>query len=71
MATFLYGARITWQYTHHLGRGTVERVKSGVFIGKVKHTSRYWKYNAPQLVYVQFDDNKGKSKVPFEEIRHE
>ena len=61
------GDRIKWQYTHHLNNNsTVERVKFGEYCGKIKHTVRY--KGISQMAAVQFDENKGISKIPVDEL---
>ena len=65
--------RIAWTYDHHLNNRSSTRItKHGVFIGKVKHTKRHWnKLFAEQMAIVQFDGNKGTSKVPYDELKFE
>lgn len=64
------GDRILWQYTHATGSRTrFERVKSGVFMGVARHTSKHWRHNnAVQMAWVHFDGNKRWSKVPLEDL---
>lgn len=65
-----YGDRVLWQYTHSTGRARFERVKSGEYLAKARHTVKHWrKNNAVQMAYVKFDGNKTYSLVPFDELR--
>lgn len=55
------GDKISWQYTHHLNsRSSVEKVKDGVFIKKLK--------NGKALV--RFDGNKTDSRVELKSLSH-
>lgn len=69
---FEKGDKILYQYTHHLNsRSSVERVKEGVFIRKVKskrHSPYDWQPN-PKVV-IMLDGNKNPSTVRLSEIRH-
>ena len=61
------GDRIKWQYAHSLnGRSSVLIAKFGEYCGKIKHTVRY--KSISQMAAVQFDGNKGVSKIPIEEL---
>lgn len=61
------GDRVKWQYTHYLNStATVERVKTGEYYGKIKHTARY--KGTKQLCCVMFDGNKSASIVPLEDL---
>lgn len=65
------GDRVSWQYTHRLNaRSSVERVKNGVYFGKINHTAKHF-YNSlsEQLGYVLFDGNKTYSKVPVGDLK--
>lgn len=63
------GDRITWIYTHHFNsKSQALRVKKGEYIGFVKHTI---KYDGDQLAIVQFDGNKGMSRIPLYKLRKE
>ena len=63
--------KIEWQYTHHLNsRSSVEKIKTGIYFGKIKHTYKHWeKIGAEQMAIVHFDGNKRSSKVPYNELK--
>lgn len=66
--SFNPGDRVDWQYTHSLNsRSKVERVKTGTFM-RVLEPKRN-KYAAPIYGVVQFDGNKGISRVLLNELR--
>jgi hypothetical protein len=61
------GDRISWQYIHHLNsRSSVEKIKYGVYFGKVKHTVHWL---GKSLAIVQFDGNKRVSRIPIAELK--
>lgn len=62
--------KIQWQYTHHLNStSSVERVKTGEYFGRVKHTAKHWdKLDSVQMAIVKFDGNEGYSRVPSGEL---
>ena len=63
------GDRITWIYTHHFNsKSRARRLKTGSYIGLIKHSVRY---EGGQLAMVQFDGNKGVSRIPLYKLRKE
>lgn len=63
------GDRIKWKYVHHLNaRSEKVKIKRGVYIGLIRHTSKY--KGRHQLAMVQFDGNKRVSRVPHCELEY-
>lgn len=63
------GDRIIWGYVHHLNRRSkLVRVKHGTFVNEVRHS---FTYGGRQMAIVQFDNNKGVSRVPLQTLELE
>lgn len=61
--------RISWTYSHSLGRSRVRLTKIGTFYGRVKHTVRHWRNpEAVQMAVVHFDHQRRSSRVPYDEL---
>ena len=65
--------KIAWSYWHSLSsKSRSIRTKTGIYLGKVKHTRKYWsKVGAEQMCIVKFYGNKKVSRVPYDEITFE
>lgn len=62
---FTFGDKIRWDFIHRFGRVRTPGSKLGYFIGTVKHRKPV---NEP-LARVQFENNKGESRVPLYDLK--
>jgi len=62
---------VKWEYDHYLNGSTKTKIsKSGIYFGKIKHTSKHWsKRGARQMACVKFIGNKNWSSVPYDELK--
>jgi hypothetical protein len=68
---FEKGDRILYQFTHWMNsKSSTQRVKSGVFLRKVKVSPFNTEWGNPRVV-IQIDENKNTSIVRLSQIRHE
>jgi hypothetical protein len=63
-----YGDIVSWTYRHSLGRVYTTITKTGVFRGRVKHTSRW---HGLQMAYVRFEGNKRDSIIAVSQLVRE
>lgn len=61
----IYGMRVTWWYSHCIGRSRHDIGKYGILQKLIRHTSRY---RGSQLAIVLFNGNKTPSRVPLNEL---
>ena len=62
-----HGDYITWKYLHHFNsRSRAWKTKWGIFIRKVRHSANY---TGKQMAVVQFNGNKGETRVPLSEVQ--
>lgn len=68
MSDFKPGDKICWFYTHHFNSVSMgRRMKRGVFVRLIEPKRNPWA--APEKAIVQFEGNKGTSRVNVAELK--